>query len=431
MGLLDFDVIDYLKTPNGQALASGLATYAATARRGTPINNIGRGLLGGLSSLYDQQAQAEAAKIKAMQMQQMQMQMEELKRRQQESIDQRAAIKNIIGTAPTQYQADTFDSTDTPPTGMMEGTGLLGGKITPQDLPARMMGIPGMEDEAFKALMPKQPKYGVVERYNAQGMPEKVIIDENNPFNAVPFGGAKAEKPEIRPVADKSGRFQDTAFDPMSGQEKYRLGSPYKKGPNASDISQNTNMKLETEENKEKGKSNINFYNEAKNSANVARKLNANASIMQKYTGVTGWGSGAKAAAASFFGAMGIKDAEKFATDAQVFNSQAKEVVLQKQLAQKGPQTESDAKRIEETGASLGNTPAANKFILDVAMAQNDRDIAYYNFLDSYWRKNRTLEGADAEWFAKDGATSLFDSNRLKKYGIPQPQNQGWSIRRK
>ncbi len=81
---------------------------------------------------------------------------------------------------------------------------------------------------------------------------------------------------------------------------------------------------------------------------------------------------------------MGIKDAEKFATDAQVFNSQAKEVVLQKQLAQKGPQTESDAKRIEETGASLGNTPAANKFILDVAMAQNDRDIAYYNFLDSY-----------------------------------------------
>lgn len=42
MGLLDF-----LETPQGQALASGIATYAATAQRGTPWNNIGRGLLGG------------------------------------------------------------------------------------------------------------------------------------------------------------------------------------------------------------------------------------------------------------------------------------------------------------------------------------------------------------------------------------------------
>jgi hypothetical protein len=43
MGLLDF-----LQTPGGQALASGIATYAATARRGTPVNNIGRGLMGGM-----------------------------------------------------------------------------------------------------------------------------------------------------------------------------------------------------------------------------------------------------------------------------------------------------------------------------------------------------------------------------------------------
>jgi hypothetical protein len=44
MGLLDF-----LQTPQGQALASGVATYAATARRGTPVNNIGRGLMGGVA----------------------------------------------------------------------------------------------------------------------------------------------------------------------------------------------------------------------------------------------------------------------------------------------------------------------------------------------------------------------------------------------
>lgn len=42
-------LFDFLKTPQGQALASGLATYAATARRGTPINNLGRGMLGGIT----------------------------------------------------------------------------------------------------------------------------------------------------------------------------------------------------------------------------------------------------------------------------------------------------------------------------------------------------------------------------------------------
>lgn len=42
MGLLDF-----MQTPGGQALLSGVASYAANARRGQPVNSIGRGLLGG------------------------------------------------------------------------------------------------------------------------------------------------------------------------------------------------------------------------------------------------------------------------------------------------------------------------------------------------------------------------------------------------
>lgn len=45
--------LNFLQTPQGQALASGIASYAAGARRGTPINNIGRGLLGGVSGYGD------------------------------------------------------------------------------------------------------------------------------------------------------------------------------------------------------------------------------------------------------------------------------------------------------------------------------------------------------------------------------------------
>lgn len=55
-------LLDFLKTPQGQAIASGLATYAATARRGTPINNIGRGIMGGVTGYSNAiQSQQEAA----------------------------------------------------------------------------------------------------------------------------------------------------------------------------------------------------------------------------------------------------------------------------------------------------------------------------------------------------------------------------------
>lgn len=60
MGLLDF-----LNTPQGQALASGVATYAATARRGTPVNNIGRGLLGGVQGYQNAIDAQRQAKIDA------------------------------------------------------------------------------------------------------------------------------------------------------------------------------------------------------------------------------------------------------------------------------------------------------------------------------------------------------------------------------
>ena len=40
-------LLDFLQTPQGIGLLSGVASYAANARRGTPVNNVGRGLAGG------------------------------------------------------------------------------------------------------------------------------------------------------------------------------------------------------------------------------------------------------------------------------------------------------------------------------------------------------------------------------------------------
>jgi hypothetical protein len=37
-------------------------------------------------------------------------------------------------------------------------------------------------------------------------------------------------------------------------------------------------------------------------------------------------------------------------------------------------------------------------------------------FLDSWWKTNKTLEGADDAWYTGAGGQSLFDRPGLKKY---------------
>lgn len=132
----------------------------------------------------------------------------------------------------------------------------------------------------------------------------------------------------------------------------------------------------------------------------------------------TGFGTETIAAGAKVLGALGVQKAEDFATDAQTFLASANAAVLQRQLEQKGPQTESDAQRITATGAQLGNTKAANRFVLNVAKAQLQRDIDQRKFYSDWRTANKTLEGAEDAWFAGPGSKSLFESPVLKKYSV-------------
>jgi hypothetical protein len=132
----------------------------------------------------------------------------------------------------------------------------------------------------------------------------------------------------------------------------------------------------------------------------------------------TGFGTETVAAGARVLGALGVQNAKDFATDAQTFLASANAAVLQRQLEQKGPQTESDAQRITATGAQLGNTKEANKFVLNVAKAQLQRDLKQREFYAAWREKNKTFEGAEDAWYAGDGGKSLFESPVLKKYGI-------------
>ena len=170
-----------------------------------------------------------------------------------------------------------------------------------------------------------------------------------------------------------------------------------------------------------RGKMLVEDYGAISKQAGVAARslpaLKINLAVLDKGFD-TGFGTEVKATGARVLAALGVKDAEKFATDAQTFLANASAAVLQRQLEQKGPQTEADAQRITQTGAQLGNTKEANRFLLNIAKAQLKRDIAQRDFYSDWFADKKTYDGAEKAWFAGAGGKSLFDSPELKKYAI-------------
>jgi len=162
----------------------------------------------------------------------------------------------------------------------------------------------------------------------------------------------------------------------------------------------------------------------ARNAAKTLPAIDTNISLLDKGF-KTGFTAETQAGAASILGALGIPDAKDFATNAQIFRAKTNDIVLQKQLEQKGVQTAADADRITSTGAQLGNTPEANRFLLDVAKAQLKRDIDQRNFYDKWWEKNKTYDGAENAWYASEGDKSLFERPELKKYNVGAAKPSG------
>jgi hypothetical protein len=194
---------------------------------------------------------------------------------------------------------------------------------------------------------------------------------------------------------------------------------------------------LETAERKGKGELNVEAYKNIQTAANAARKLRPSLqTIRQKLDEgfKTGFFAPIKKEAAAFLTDIGVKDAEKYATDAQTFFATAQQRVLDKQLEQKGTQTTSDAQRMTQTFAQLGNTEQANRFLVDITEAQGNRDEKTQRFYDKWWNEKGTYEGAENAWLfgtpeelkgkvspelakmAGRGSQSLFDDPLMKKY---------------
>jgi hypothetical protein len=214
------------------------------------------------------------------------------------------------------------------------------------------------------------------------------------------------------------------ALPPGDSRRADYLAAIKKETQFAPPASTTVNMVSERAEQGARGRMLVDQYSDISKAAGIAARtlpsIEVNLSALNKGFD-TGFGKETIAAGASVLAALGVPEAAKLATDTQKFQSNAIGAVLQKQLEQKGPQTESDARRIEQIGAQLGKTKQANEFILSMAGELLRRDIDQRNFYDRWYKANKTYDGAENAWFGGEGGNSLFDRPKLKKYAVTAP----------
>jgi len=152
---------------------------------------------------------------------------------------------------------------------------------------------------------------------------------------------------------------------------------------------------------------------------NSAQKSMDSIRVLRSTNIDTGFGADAKAAAANVLTSLGVKDAEKYATNAQVFKTEISKKLMDTMAAQKGAQSQADFENIRQTEASLKNTPQANNFIFDLAEAkamQDQRKAAYFSKAAEIPALRNNLPAITNEWRKIEGSIFAFPS--MQKYKV-------------
>lgn len=142
----------------------------------------------------------------------------------------------------------------------------------------------------------------------------------------------------------------------------------------------------------------------------------------------TGWGTEAMSKGANFLVGLGLgwEEAQKLASNSQMFGSVAMDRLLKTLQMQVGPQTEGDAARASQTWVTLQNTPQANEFILDFAEAQarqQARKAAFYEKALPIAKSNGDLTEVDRRWRQVSG--SVWSDPLMQKWAPQQKPKSG------
>jgi hypothetical protein len=164
----------------------------------------------------------------------------------------------------------------------------------------------------------------------------------------------------------------------------------------------------------------------------AAKSAIDNIRVLKNIDLTTGFGTEAQKNAANVLASFGIKDAAKFATNAQIFESKVYESLVDTLSKQKGPQTKADFENIQKTYANLQNTPQANQFLLDVAEAkaiEDQRKANYYQEAAAMPQVRGNLPAITNAWQKHTEKDSLFNVPLTDKTGRQYTLSQKYGIK--
>ena len=171
-------------------------------------------------------------------------------------------------------------------------------------------------------------------------------------------------------------------------------------------------------------------FEPARVAGDAAKSAIDNIRVLKNIDLTTGFGTDAQKTAANILASFGVKDAAKFATNAQIFESKVYEGLVDTLSKQKGPQTDKDFTNIQRTYASLKNTPQANQFLLDVSEAkaiQDQRKSGYYQKAAAMPEVRGNLSAITNEWGKISG--SLFDVPLTDRAGNTYTLGQKYGLK--
>ena len=214
-----------------------------------------------------------------------------------------------------------------------------------------------------------------------------------------------------------SHRADDRAYDEQWKERNYALDE---RRTAAAELKANQPNVLinqgnqEKEESKAYGKSLVSEYDGIRERSDMAQQELQQLNILRGIDVSTGALEPAKAFVGGLAESLGF-DPQKLnlgnVDNAQAFIGVAENLVLTKMQAQKGPQTEGDAKRIKATVARLGNTPAAKDFLISAAAAIKEREVEQDRFYQEWRADKGSFDGARSEWTHYLKKTPLLGEN--------------------
>ncbi|MBN9497863.1 MAG: hypothetical protein J0H39_13990 [Alphaproteobacteria bacterium] len=288
---------------------------------------------------------------------------------------------------------------------------------------AQQMGFSPAEIETLRALGPDAGMQMVAQRTLTKREPIKLSAGDTllDPLSKAPIftAPAKPNAPNSFETALSAAGLQPGTPEYQKAARDYvtRLGTPpgttvtidqKQDGAEASDYGKALVDEYKTV--RERG----NAANDARNQLAMARTIATTGPDGRELPSALQMQIGNAAAALGFnTESPAAKQLLGRVTDGQAFVGTMQNLVLTKMQAQKGPQTENDAKRIESTVSSLGNTPAARDFLLRSADALAQLDQYQHQFWEEYRASSpkKSFEGAAIAWRDWRNKTPLLGVN--------------------